>query len=66
MGNYFFFSFLFLIYGFLFYIINNKEKIPVYMDEEFHLNQTINYYNDKYNYWNKIIIMINIIIGIIN
>ena len=53
MGNYFFFSFLFLIYGFLFYIINNKEKIPVYMDEEFHLNQTINYYNDKYNYWNN-------------
>ena len=53
MGNYLFFSFVFLIYGFLFYIINNKVKIPVYMDEEFHLIQTINYYNDKYNYWNN-------------
>ena len=53
MGNYLFFLIIVLINGFLYNLINNKEKIPIYMDEEFHLNQTLNYYFDNYNYWNS-------------
>jgi len=36
----------------LYNIYNNLEKIPKYMDEEFHLEQTISYFKNKFNYWN--------------
>lgn len=41
-----------LVSSILFNLYNNIEKIPKYMDEEFHLDQTISYYNNKFNYWN--------------
>ena len=42
-----------LISAILFNIFNNIEKIEKYMDEEFHLDQTLSYYNNKYKYWNN-------------
>ena len=42
-----------LISAILFNIFNNIENIEKYMDEEFHLNQTLSYYNNKFNYWNN-------------
>lgn len=37
----------------LYAIYNSTEKIPQYMDESFHLDQTFSYYNNNYRYWNS-------------
>ena len=42
-----------LVSSILLSLYNNMEKIPVYMDEKFHLDQTLSYYNNKFNYWNN-------------
>lgn len=36
----------------IFSLYNNVEKIPIYMDEQFHLNQTLSYFNNNYSSWN--------------
>ena len=46
------FSFV-LVSSILFNLINNIEKIHKYMDEEFHLDQTLSYYNNNFKYWNN-------------
>ena len=42
-----------LVSSILFNLYNNIEKIEKYMDEEFHLDQTLSYYNNKFKYWNN-------------
>ena len=42
-----------LISSILFNLYNNIEKIGKYMDEEFHLDQTLSYYNNNFKYWNN-------------
>ena len=42
-----------LVSAILFSLFNNIEKIPIYMDEKFHLEQTLSYYNNKFNSWNN-------------
>ena len=37
-----------LISSILFSFYNNVEKIPIYMDEKFHLDQTLSYYNNNF------------------
>ena len=46
------FSFV-LVSAILFNFYNNIEKIDKYMDEEFHLEQTLAYYNNKFKHWNS-------------
>ena len=46
------FSFI-LVSSILFNLINNIENIHKYMDEEFHLDQTLSYYNNNFKYWNN-------------
>ena len=46
------FSFI-LVLSTLFALYNNIEKIPIYMDETFHLNQTLSYYNNNFTSWNN-------------
>ena len=46
------FSFI-LVLSILFSFYNNVEKIPIYMDEIFHLNQTLSYYNNNFISWNN-------------
>ena len=36
----------------IFSLYNNVEKIPTYMDEKFHLGQTLSYFNNNYSSWN--------------
>lgn len=36
----------------LYYIINYMEKIDIYMDEEFHLEQTLSYFKNDFKKWN--------------
>ena len=36
-----------LISSILYSIYNEFEDIPIYMDEKFHLNQTLSYYNNN-------------------
>ena len=42
-----------LISSIIFSLYNNVEKIPIYMDEKFHLAQTLSYYNNKFKEWNN-------------
>ena len=42
-----------LVSSILFNLYNNIEKIGKYMDEEFHLDQTLSYYNNNFKYWNN-------------
>ena len=42
-----------LVSSILFNLYNNIEKIKTYMDEEFHLDQTLSYYNNQFKYWNN-------------
>jgi alpha-1,2-glucosyltransferase len=42
-----------LISSILYSIYNEFEDIPIYMDEKFHLNQTISYYNNNYYSWDN-------------
>ena len=42
-----------LISSILFSFYNNVEKIPIYMDEKFHLDQTLSYYNNNFKSWNN-------------
>ena len=42
-----------LVSSILFNIINNIEKIGNYMDEEFHVDQTLAYYKNNFEYWNS-------------
>ena len=42
-----------LVSSILFNLYNNIEKIGKYMDEEFHLDQTLAYYNNNFKYWNN-------------
>ena len=42
-----------LVSSILFNLYNNIEKIKMYMDEEFHLDQTLSYYNNQFKYWNN-------------
>ena len=37
----------------LYYIINYMEKIDIYMDEQFHLDQTLSYYKNDFKKWNN-------------
>lgn len=46
------FSFV-LVSSILFNLFNNIEKIQKYMDEEFHLDQTLSYYSNNFKYWNN-------------
>ena len=46
------FSFV-LLSAILFNLYNNIEKIEKYMDEDFHLDQTLAYYNNNFTYWNN-------------
>ena len=41
-----------LVSSILFSFYNNVEKIPIYMDEKFHLQQTLSYYNNQFYSWN--------------
>ena len=38
---------------YIYEIKNEFEDIPIYMDEKFHLNQTISYYNNNYYLWDN-------------
>lgn len=42
-----------LVSAILFSLYNKIENIPIYMDEIFHLDQTISYYNNKFKSWNN-------------
>ena len=42
-----------LVSSILFSLYNKIENIPIYMDEIFHLNQTISYYDNKFKSWNN-------------
>jgi hypothetical protein len=42
-----------LVSSILFNLYNNIEKIKTYMDEQFHLEQTLSYYNNNFKYWNN-------------
>ena len=42
-----------LVSSILFSLYNKIENIPIYMDEIFHLNQTVSYYNNKFKSWNN-------------
>ena len=42
-----------LVSSIIFSLYNKIENIPIYMDEIFHLNQTISYYNNKFKSWNN-------------
>ena len=46
------YSFL-LVSSILFSLYNKIENIPIYIDESFHLNQTLSYYNNKFKSWNN-------------
>ena len=44
----------FILFSSILYSLYNKiENIPIYMDEIFHLDQTISYYNNKFKSWNN-------------
>ena len=42
-----------LVSSILFSLYNKTENIPIYMDEQFHLNQTLSYYKNEFNSWNN-------------
>ena len=42
-----------LVSSILFSLYNKIENIPIYMDEQFHLDQTLSYYNNKFDSWNN-------------